>query len=143
MSNDLTGDEMAILRRSLEGASRGAPASLPDAKLSAYDQQRASELAAKVRHDGALTDREAPIFACFYCHSYHAMEPVGIDPQTREMVTLFQPRRQEWSEHFRWQGATLLGRTPIGQATLQVLCLNHPDAVAVRDSLRREGVLIR
>ncbi len=33
-----------------------------------------------------------------------------------------------------------MGRTPIGRATVAVLEVNHPDAVAVRQALIEEGV---
>jgi hypothetical protein len=33
---------------------------------------------------------------------------------TGQIVTLFNPRKDDWNEHFRWSanGLTLLGKTP-------------------------------
>ena len=45
------------------------------------------------------------------------------------------PRRDKWAEHFAWKG----GRTPRARATIQVLQINDPAAVAVRESLIEEG----
>jgi hypothetical protein len=33
-----------------------------------------------------------------------------------------------------------VGRTPIGRATVEVLCINNPQALALRQSLLDEGV---
>jgi len=39
-----------------------------------------------------------------------------------------------------WNGAILVGRTRIGRATIRVLAINDPDAVAFRAELMDEGV---
>ncbi len=51
------------------------------------------------------------------------------------MARLFHPRLDFWPEHFRWAGATILGLTDIGLATISVLRLNQPNAIAVRELL--------
>jgi hypothetical protein len=53
---------------------------------------------------------------------------------------IFNPRRHNWRHHFRWQGPVLVGRTPIGRATVIVLEINLPYRVALRQSLIDEGV---
>jgi hypothetical protein len=50
----------------------------------------------------------------------------------KEVVALFNPRRQAWREHFVWQGARLNVLTDAGRATVQLLQSNRIDAVAVR-----------
>ena len=92
------------------------------------------------RKHGGPTEPDNLALACFYCNSYKGPNIAGIDPESGELVRLFHPRRDDWADHFQWEGATLAGRTPIGRATIQVLCINHPDAVSVRESLQREGV---
>src|SRR5262249_41758291 len=56
-----------------------------------------------------------------------------------EIVALFNPRRQKWSRHFRWQGAVLVGRTKCGRATVRVLNINADDHVALRKVLMAAG----
>jgi len=36
------------------------------------------------------------------------------DPETEQEVTLFNPRKQQWSEHFNWSadGLEIMGITP-------------------------------
>src|SRR5581483_794962 len=43
----------------------------------------------------------------------------SIDPISNEIVPLFHPRRQQWDEHFTWDGARLIAKTPAGRATLR------------------------
>jgi hypothetical protein len=42
-----------------------------------------------------------------------------------------------------WNGALLVGRTPIGRATIEVLEINLPDRTALRQALMDEGVYHR
>ena len=52
--------------------------------------------------------------------------------ETDEIVRLYHPRNDTWSEHFEWNGAALIGRTQIGIVTIDVLRINHSDALVVR-----------
>jgi hypothetical protein len=63
----------------------------------------------------------------------------GIDSITGKVVRLFDPRRQKWSRHFHWQSALLVGKTLTGRATLQVLQINQPIRIALRESLIEIG----
>ena len=61
----------------------------------------------------------------------------GIDPQTEQEVILFNPRQQNWAEHYVWSidKLQIVGRTSIGRATCQRLDLNddrHNDRFIVR-----------
>lgn len=73
--------------------------------------------------------------ACPICNGYKADKTETIDPETKESVPLFNPRFQDWSEHFRWieNGLKLQGLTPVGRATIVALRLNDdPDVLTVR-----------
>ena len=59
------------------------------------------------------------------------------------MVALFHPRRDSWEDHFEWSGALMVGRTPVGRATVELLAINHPDYVLLREALVEEGPLPR
>ncbi len=81
--------------------------------------------------------------ACFADNHHKGPNLAGIDPKTGRKVWLFNPRRQKWDRHFRWNGAVLFGRTPIGRATIAVLQINAPHRVAQRAALLAEGVFPR
>ena len=78
--------------------------------------------------------------ACWYCNSSKGPNLSGIDPATRKLVRLFDPRRHKWSYHFRWDGPRLVGKTPIGRATAVVLAVNDPAEMALRGALMEEGL---
>jgi hypothetical protein len=79
-------------------------------------------------------------WACFHCNLHKGTNLAGIDPKTGKRAWLFNPRRMKWSRHFRWQGAILFGRTPVGRATVAVLNMNDEDYVQTREALIAEGV---
>jgi len=57
-----------------------------------------------------------------------------MDPATNEIVELFNPRRDQWKDHFRRREARIEGTTGKGRATVNVLAMNDPR----RSDLRRE-----
>jgi hypothetical protein len=91
------------------------------------------------KHKGQ-TVAENLALACFYCNSFKGPNIGGIDPETRKLTSLFNPREEVWSEHFQWQGAILIGLTAIGRTTIDVLEINASDCVLLRESLILEGI---
>lgn len=89
---------------------------------------------------GGETAPENLCLTCFYCNSFKGPNIAGLDPQTGKLVRLFNPRRHHWKRCFRWVGPQLVGRTPTGRATVEVLCINNPQALTLRQSLIDEGV---
>lgn len=80
--------------------------------------------------------------ACFYCNSYKGPNIAGLDPLSGRLVRLFHPRRDNWSDHFAWEGPLALGRSGIGRATIDVLWINHPVMVELRRWLIVEGRIL-
>ncbi len=72
--------------------------------------------------------------ACAWCNSYKGTMVQARDPVSDEVVPLFNPRSQFWSDHFAWnnEGILILGRTPTGRATVAALKLNNPFIVPAR-----------
>lgn len=73
--------------------------------------------------------------ACWDCNRLKNIHITGIDLQTGERVPLFNPVTQVWEEHFAWdaQGKLIVGRTPIGRATVNQLQLNRSILVRARE----------
>ncbi len=90
------------------------------------------------KHDGT-SDESNLAFACYHCNSFKGPNIAGVDPVSGEIARLFHPRRDDWNGHFMWRGAWLFGRTAIARCTIQVLSINNPESVAVRESLMDEG----
>jgi hypothetical protein len=58
----------------------------------------------------------------------------SVDPDTGRQGLLFNPRIDSWNAHFCWSGYRVVGRTPIGRATVAALDLNHPRRVQIREA---------
>lgn len=93
-----------------------------------------------VKHGGETTEDNLA-YACFFCNSYKGPNIAGLDPDTGRLTRLFHPRRDRWTDHFEWDSAVLKAKSAVGRVTTDVLRLNHPDAVAVREALIAEGLL--
>jgi HNH endonuclease len=76
--------------------------------------------------------------SCFYCNSFKGSDIASLDAKTRQLSPLFNPRRQKWARHFRWQGAYLVGRTAVGRVTVKILNINDPLRVELRETLIAE-----
>jgi hypothetical protein len=74
--------------------------------------------------------------ACFHCNRHKADKLTAIDPETEEIVPLFNPRQQTWDEHFIWSadGLLILPLTAIGRATVAFLELNRERVVYIRSA---------
>jgi hypothetical protein len=78
--------------------------------------------------------------SCFWCNSFKGSDLAGLDPRTRKLTPLFNPRRHKWTRHFRWDGPFLHGYTAIGRVTITVLHINDLFRVELRESLIEEGL---
>jgi len=70
--------------------------------------------------------------ACVSCSLRKGARQTGIDPETKIEVPLFNPRRDVWSQHFRWEGVRVIALTAAGRATIEALALNRPMILAIR-----------
>ena len=78
--------------------------------------------------------------ACFACNNHKGPNIAGVDPETGEIARLFHPRQDNWKDHFEWQDAVLVGRTAVGRATIDVLAVNLPYRIQLRQMLILESV---
>jgi hypothetical protein len=91
------------------------------------------------KHGGKSVASNACL-SCLYCNSFKGSDIGAFDGATRKLTKLFNPRRHKWSKHFQWAGAFLVGLTPIGRVTVQLLRINDDYRVRIRAGLIEEGV---
>ena len=91
------------------------------------------------QHRGA-TSLDNLALACIHCNRFKGPNIAGLAPETAELVRLFHPRRDDWTDHFFWNGPRMEARTPIGSATIELLRINDPEVVSVRQALQEEGL---
>jgi hypothetical protein len=77
-------------------------------------------------------------FSCGGCNAHKKDKTEALDPLTRQLIPLFNPRVDTWSEHFQWSEDDLqiIGTTPIGRATVQLLKVNREGNVNLRRLLK-------
>lgn len=83
------------------------------------------------KHRGPTTLRNTCL-ACAYCNAAKGSNVAGYDPATDTLVPLFNPRADRWADHFKWDGPILVGITPQGRATVEVLRINDAARVEHR-----------
>jgi hypothetical protein len=88
----------------------------------------------KPRQAGGLTTLENLAWSCYGCNSRKHTKTYTIDPETKTKVALFNPRQQNWTEHFDWSDdfTQVTGKTPCGRATAAALALNRLDVMNLR-----------
>jgi 5-methylcytosine-specific restriction endonuclease McrA len=91
------------------------------------------------KHGGA-TALANLAYSCLHCNTFKGPNIAGVSQEAGEVVRLFHPRQDRWQEHFAWEGPRLVGRTPVGQATISVLAINASYRLEVRQALIAEGV---
>lgn len=90
---------------------------------------------------GGPTTAENLASSCQGCNSHKYTKTEAIDPLTKQLVSLFHPRVQQWSEHFTWNQdcSLIIGLTPTGRATVEALRMNRPGVINLRQALYAAG----
>lgn len=105
---------------------------------SAYDLTFNIDHVVARQHRGR-DDESNLALACPRCNRKKGTKLSAVDPQSRDPVALYHPRRDKWADHFRLIGATITGITPVGRATVLLLDMNAPDRISLRTSLIAAG----
>jgi hypothetical protein len=88
------------------------------------------------RKHGGSSHPDNLAFACYLCNRYKGSDIASVHPDTHELVRLFHPRRDRWTEHFQITGSVIEPRTTIGAATAHLLRFNAPERVIERQLLQ-------
>jgi hypothetical protein len=87
------------------------------------------------RQHGGATTADNLAYACAQCNRFKGSNVAAPDPQSGEIVPLFNPRRQDWRDHFRLDGPVIVPLSATGRATERLLGLNQIDRVLLRKAL--------
>jgi hypothetical protein len=103
----------------------------------AYATERFSIEHIRPRASGGLTVAENLALACQGCNGHKSTKTKAADPETNEITVLFNPRQHNWQDHFVWNEDRLhlVGLTPVGRATVELLQMNRPSLVNLRRAL--------
>lgn len=81
---------------------------------------------------GGQTTADNLALACVSCSLRKAARLQAPDPDTGKQVAIYNPRKELWHRHFRWEGVRMVGLTPSGRATVEALKMNRPIILAIR-----------
>lgn len=85
-----------------------------------------------IKHGGKSV-AENLAFACIICNRNKGSDLGTILEQSENIIRFFNPRKDQWTDHFEVSDKGLLHpKTLIGEATIKILDLNHPDSVVER-----------
>ncbi|MCB0208301.1 MAG: HNH endonuclease [Anaerolineae bacterium] len=86
------------------------------------------------QHDGETTADNLAL-ACTRCNRYKGYNVGSYDPESGELFPFYNPRRQQWADHFKLEEATITPLTPEGRVTAKMLHLNDANRVEERQRL--------
>ena len=93
----------------------------------------------RARQHGGEDVEENLALACADCNAHKGPNLTSIDSLTDTVVLLFNPRSDNWSDHFACHGAVVLGLTSNGRATVDLLNINEAERLEMREGLRVNG----
>lgn len=91
------------------------------------------------QHDGETTEDNLAL-SCLRCNRHKGPNIGSYDPQTGQLTPFFNPRKQNWSDHFRFEGAEILPLTAVARVTLKILRINDDSRLREREQLQKAGL---
>ena len=76
-------------------------------------------------------------YACFLCNRLKSNKLKVFDVLSDKWIPLFNPRKDEWHEHFSWNNdaTKIIGITSSGRCTVKELKLNREKLIEYRNSI--------
>jgi hypothetical protein len=90
------------------------------------------------KHAGPTVDTNLAL-ACVFCNRAKGTDLGSVLPTTGELCRFFNPRTDQWSDHFLVDGIRIVALTDIGQVTVRMLQLNDADRLLEREQLGAVG----
>ena len=88
----------------------------------------------KAEKHGGETTEDNLCYSCPHCNRYKGSDIASDDPKTGELTRLYNPRNQNWDEHFEVDNDTgyIIGTTPEGRVTVFLLQMNSAEQLDLR-----------
>jgi hypothetical protein len=111
-----------------------------------YSQEKFATHSFSVEHikplsKGGNNNLDNLALSCLGCNNHKYNKTEGKDTVSGAIISLYNSRYQNWQEHFNWnQDYTLIiGLTPTGRTTVEILRLNREGLVNLRRILYTMG----
>jgi len=90
---------------------------------------------------GGHTNADNLALSCTLCNRYKGSDLASLDPKTGQIIPLFNPRRDHWSDNFEVVQGKIIAKTVIGRVTIRLLQVNRPEQILERQILQAAGLL--
>jgi HNH endonuclease len=91
------------------------------------------------RKHGGSSELENLAFACAVCNANKGTDIASLAGKPPKLTRLFHPHQDHWLENFHLVKNTIDFVGEIGEATVKLLQLNHPNRVEEREALSQVG----
>ena len=88
---------------------------------------------------GGQTTLDNLALSCTVCNRRKGSDIGSLDPDSGTLIPLFNPRTQQWSDHFQFDGMHIIGLTAAGRTTVTFLQLNAVERLVERAAWIRAG----
>ena len=92
-----------------------------------------------VQH-GGVSDTENLALSCMRCNRFKGPNVGSFDTETGNLVPFFNPRKQQWDDHFLFENGVIVPLTQEGRVTVRILRLNDEDRVTERRAMIEAGL---
>lgn len=120
----------AALRRSVSERAVGCCEYCLMSEKVSFERHQIDHVIAE-KHGGATVEDNLAL-SCTLCNVRKGSDLASVDEETGEIFRLFNPRIDNWGEHFRLEIGTLVGLTPNARVTIRLLRLNSPTRIEER-----------
>ena len=86
---------------------------------------------------GGTNDMENLAFACPHCNQHKGSDFATIFGN--EIVRLFNPRLDNWLDHFEAINCEIISKSKVGEASIKIFRFNEPDLLILRQILSEAG----
>ncbi len=83
------------------------------------------------KHGGPTSEKNLAL-ACLFCNRQKGTDIASILPGSDQLTPLFNPRKDNWSDHFRLEGSIIRPLSPIGEVTANILRFNTAERILER-----------
>ena len=91
-----------------------------------------------IKHGGKNDDTNLA-FSCLLCNRFKGTD-IGSLTEKGELTRFYNPRIDNWLEHFQIIGNMILGITDIGKVTVKILKINDEERLEEREYLQDMGL---
>jgi len=84
---------------------------------------------------GGTTDEDNLAYSCSFCNRHKGSDVGSVIIDNNKFVRFYNPRKDQWTDHFKLDGSIVRPLTNIGKATCNILIFNSTERLVERESL--------